>query len=264
MKHKYVLLGAQLAASAFVLAAQPAPVVDVSDLATTNQINTRAVGSVQEQLDALEQKLEQRNRAQIKMQSQLTDLQNEVDEIRGVTELHSHKLEQILERQRELYQELDRRVSEAMKTPSAPATIASTQSSITPAIEYSANLTENEAYDHAVNLVLKEKQYEQAIEKFKAFNNKYPQSTYAANAHYWLGQLLFTKDELSAAANEFSIVVNQHPQSAKRSDAMLKLAMVADKQGDKAKAKALYSQLIKEYPSTSAAQLATSRLDVIK
>ncbi len=59
-------------------------------------------------------------------------------------------------------------------------------------------------------------------------------------------------------------MVNQHKDSTKRSDAMLKLAMVSDKQGDKARARVLYNQLIKEYPSTSAAQLAGSRLELIK
>ncbi|WP_448248542.1 tol-pal system protein YbgF [Thalassotalea agariperforans] len=262
MKHLTVLLGATFAAStSLVLAAQPAPVIDVS----SQPVNSSSANvSLSEQLANVERKLDARNRAQINMQRQLTDLQNEVDEIRGVTELHSHKLSQILERQRELYQELDRRVSQAIQSPQVPATLASNNVNNAPNIDYSSDLTENEAYDHAVNLVLKEKQYDQAIEKFKAFNKKYPNSTYAANAHYWLGQLLFTKNELSQAANEFSIVVNQHKDSTKRSDAMLKLAMVSDKQGDKARARVLYNQLIKEYPSTSAAQLAGSRLELIK
>ena len=259
MKHTYVLGGLFAVSTFSVLAAQPAPVVDVSGQ-TNAPLATNSV-SLSEQLSNLERKLDQRNRAQITMQRQLNELQNEVDEIRGVTELHNHKLEQILERQRELYQELDKRVTQAINTPKTPAAIASNNPSLVPVIEYSADLTENEAYDHAVNLVLKEKQYDQAIEKFKAFNAKYPNSTYAANAHYWLGQLLFTKSELSQASKEFSIVVNQHPKSTKRSDALLKLGMVADKQGDKNRAKALYTQLVKEYPSTSAAQLATSRLD---
>ncbi|MGJ8694174.1 MAG: tol-pal system protein YbgF [Thalassotalea sp.] len=262
MKHTYTLGGLFAASTFAVLAAQPAPVVDVSNQA--NPAATVTPVSLSEQLINLERKLDQRNRAQINMQRQLTDLQNEVDEIRGVTELHNHKLEQILERQRELYQELDRRVSDAIKSPQVPATIAANNSSLNPVIEYSDNLTENEAYDHAVNLVLKAKQYDQAIEKFIAFNSKYPNSTYAANVHYWLGQLYFTKGELSQASKEFSIVVNQHKKSTKRSDALLKLGMVADKEGDKAKAKVLYSQLIKEYPSTSAAQLATSRLETLQ
>lgn len=262
MKHSHVLFGATIAASTFaVLAAQPAPVIEVSSSPVSTAVNS---SSLSEQLAAVERKLDSRNRAQVNIQRQLTDLQTEVDEIRGVTELHGHKLSQILERQRELYQELDRRVSQAVQAPQIPATIASNNTNLAPTIDYSSDLTENESYDHAVNLVLKEKKYDEAIEKFKAFNKKYPESTYAANAHYWLGQLLFTKGELSAAENEFSIVVNAHKDSTKRSDAMLKLAMVSDKQDNKARARNLYTKLIKEYPSTSAAKLAGSRLDSLK
>ena len=56
---------------------------------------------------------------------------------------------------------------------------------------------------------LKDKRYEQAIPEFEAFNQKYPNSSYAANAHYWLGQLLFNKGELAKARQEFDVVVNQ-------------------------------------------------------
>lgn len=260
MKHIYVLLGASIAASTCsVLAAQPAPVIEVNG----NGQREVAPLSLSERVATLERKLDARNRAQVNMQRQLTELQNEVDELRGITELHSHKLGQILERQRELYQELDRRVNEAIKTPQVPVSIAAKKSNVSPVIDYSSNLTENEAYDLAVNLVLKDKKYEQAIEKFKSFNKKYPDSSYAANSHYWLGQLLFTKGELTNAEREFSIVVNEHKKSSKRSDALLKLAMVADKQNNLPKARNLYSLLIKEYPSTSAAQLATTRLDAL-
>ena len=65
-------------------------------------------GSVTDRLANLERKLDARNRAQVNVQRQLDELQNEMNELRGVTELHTHQLSQVLERQRELYQELDR------------------------------------------------------------------------------------------------------------------------------------------------------------
>ncbi|WP_440875383.1 tol-pal system protein YbgF [Thalassotalea sp. PLHSN55] len=283
MKLNKVLFGLGLVVSASsVLAAQPAPVIDVSSPppATVNN-NTSTVttttsplpspttysapkGSVAEQLVSLERKLDARNRAQVNVQRQLDELQNEVNELRGVTELHTHQLSQVLDRQRELYQELDRRVSQALKpTNQVPAAIGATNTpaSNSSSVNYSSDLTENEAYDRAVNLVLKEKKYEQAIPEFRAFNQKYPQSSYAANAHYWLGQLLFNKGELAEAKQEFEVVVNQFTDSSKRGDALLKLAMVEQKQDNRTKAISLYRKLIAEYPSSSAAQLAKPRLD---
>ncbi|REL24353.1 tol-pal system protein YbgF [Thalassotalea euphylliae] len=255
MKLNKVLFGLFVAASTpVVLAQQPAPVLEVN----------AGSGSLSDRIANLERQLSARNRAQVNIQRQLDELQTEMSELRGVTELHSHQLTQVLERQRELYQEIERRVSEALKTPAqVPAALAAPQGSA-PATNYSSNLTENQAYDRAVNMVLKEKQYDKAIPEFQAFNKNFPNSSYAPNAHYWLGQLLFNKGELAQAAAEFDIVVQRHTTSNKRPDAMLKLGMVAQKQGQNAKAVAMYQQLIAQYPDSTAAQLAQPRLQSLQ
>ncbi len=255
MKLNNVLFGILFTAiTSPVIADEPAPVVDVSRGTT----GTKSF-SIQDRIANLERKLDARNRAQVNVQGQLEELQNEMNELRGVTELHTHQLGQVLERQRELYQELDRRVSKALKSvntlPSSIEVPVSIQQK-----NYSHNLTENEAYDRAVNMVLKDKQYDNAIPEFRLFNQKFPHSSYAANAHYWLGQLLFNKNELSEAKKEFTVVVTQFPDSSKRGDSLLKLATVEQKQNNKTKAISLYQQLIKEYPNSSAAKLAQPRI----
>lgn len=253
MKLNKVLLGISLVASTFlVLATESAPVYDLNASKVSSSDQEKVIKNLTLQLEA-------RNRAQVNLQRQVDELQTEVNNLRGITELHTHQLGQVLERQRELYQELDRRVSEALKTTPETAT-AYTQPNSDNQVNYSSDLTENDAYDRAVNMVLKDKLYEKAIPEFRQFNKKFPQSTYAANAHYWLGQLLFNKGELGEAENEFTIVVNKFKESSKRTDALLKLAMVAQKQNNKTKAITLYRQLIKEYPSSTAAQLAKPRL----
>lgn len=261
MKLNKVLFGMIISASAATaLAYQQAPVVDMSNkLANISNPKT-----LLERVTTLEQQVVTRNRVQVNIQRQLDELQTEVNELRGVTELHTHQLSQVLERQRELYQELDRRVSEALKPANqVPTTIAvspvnnATQSPSS----YSSNLTENEAYDRALNLVLKDKRYEEAIIEFRSFNKNYPQSSYSANAHYWLGQLLFNKSEFKEAEQEFLVVVEQFKESSKRPDALLKLAMVAQKLTDTKKAIVLYRQLVKEYPESTSAKLASPRLE---
>ena len=256
LSNRAVLFGCVLTASTSVVLAAQAPVIDVSSTSVTKQSS----GSLTEQLTNVERKLDSRNRAQVNIQRQLDDLQTQVNELRGVTELHTHQLSQVLERQRELYQELDRRVSEALKpTTQIPNAIA--VDSLPISKDYSNDLTENEAYDKALNLVLKDKRYEQAIPEFRSFNQAYPNSTYAPNSHYWLGQLLFNKGELTEAEQEFTIVVQQFKDSSKRPDALLKLAMVAQQQKNANKAKQLYRQLLSEYPDSTSAQLAKPRLD---
>ena len=256
LSSKTVLFGFVLTASTSVVLAAQAPVIDVS----SSTLNSQSSGSLTEQLTSVERKLDSRNRAQVNIQRQLDDLQTQVNELRGVTELHTHQLSQVLERQRELYQELDRRVSEALKpTANVPSAIAVDSSTVSK--DYSDDLTENEAYDKALNLVLKDKRYELAIPAFRSFNQTYPQSTYAPNARYWLGQLLFNKGELDQAGQEFSIVVEQFQDSNKRPDALLKLAMVAQQQNNANRAIQLYRQLLSEYPDSTSAQLAKPRLE---
>ena len=258
MKLKKVLFGMIFTASALsALAVAKAPVIDVN----ANSIDSSVLI---EQLTVLSRKLDSRNRAQVNIQRQMDQLQTEVSELRGVTELHTHQLSQALERQRELYQEIDRRVNEVLKSTSkatpAATNLISTKSIITNATSYSDNLTENEAYDRALNLVLKDKSYQQAIIEFRAFNKSFPKSSYAPNAHYWLGQLLFNQNELVEANQEFSVVVNDHKSSTKRPDALLKLAIVAQKQKNNKKALENYNKLLKEYPESTAAKLAKPRL----
>jgi len=258
MKLNKVLFGMMFTASAVsALAVAKAPVIDVN----ANSIDSSALT---EQLTTLSRKLDSRNRAQVNIQRQLDLLQTEVNELRGVTELHTHQLGQVLERQRELYKEIDRRVNEVLATTSKAASVAAIPNAAenTPSSTsgYSDNLTENEAYDRALNLVLKDKRYQQAILEFKAFNKSFPKSSYAPNAHYWLGQLLFNQGELVQANQEFLIVVDKHKASSKRPDALLKLAMVAQKQKDTKKTIAIYQQLLKEYPESTAAKLAKPRL----
>ena len=264
--NKAVLFGFLLTASSSIVLAAQAPVSDVNSTSNTDQTPI----SLSEQLSNIERKLDSRNRAQVNIQRQLDDLQTQVNELRGITELHTHQLSQVIKRQRELYQELDRRVSEAVKPANNTTnSIAKNQNvssspvanSSNTSTDYSNDLTENEAYDKALNLVLKDKQYEQAIPEFRRFNRAYPQSTYAANSHYWLGQLLFNKGQLSDAEQEFSIVVQRFKDSSKRPDALLKLAMVSQQQNNINKAKQLYQQLLKEYPNSTSAQLAKPRFD---
>ena len=244
------------ASAVSALAVAKAPVIDVN-------ANSHDNAALTEQLTNLSRKLDSRNKAQVNIQRQLDMLQSEVNELRGVTELHTHQLSQVLERQRDLYKEIERRMNEVLESTkkTAPAATATAKgSTVINATDYSDNLTENETYDRALNLVLKDKRYAQAITEFKAFNQSFPQSSYAPNAHYWLGQLLFNQGELQQAEQEFLVVVNQHKDSTKRPDAILKLGMVAQKQNDATKAKTSYQQLLKEYPDSTAAKLAKPRL----
>ncbi|CCQ12282.1 TPR repeat containing exported protein; Putative periplasmic protein contains a protein prenylyltransferase domain [Pseudoalteromonas luteoviolacea B = ATCC 29581] len=204
--------------------------------------------------------MQSRNLMQAEMQQQLELLQDEVSQLRGISEETSYKLEKVLQRQRELFQEIDNRMSTAPTSqPTAPIATSPVVGPID-APEISANLSENEAYDRAVALIMKDKRYDAAIPEFEAFLKSFPGSVYESNAHYWLGQLLSIKNDDAKAIVHFNTVVESHPDSNKRPDAMLKLGGLYEKQGKRDSAKQILNKLVTQYPSTTAAKLATERL----
>ena len=124
-------------------------------------------------------------------------------------------------------------------------------------------MSENDAYDKAVNMVLKDRRYDAAIPEFESFIRNYPQSSYAPNAHYWLGQLLFNNNELAKAKTQFERVVNNFAQSNKVADALLKLGQIAERENDKNSALRYYRQLVEKHGSATSARLAQERLNVL-
>ncbi|MDF2414593.1 tol-pal system protein YbgF [Aeromonas sp. 1HA1] len=246
----------------FALSAQAAaPVSDLSGgggvALSGNNGAIMPTGSLEDRVALLERTLNARLRLQAELQQQVDSLQGEVSELRGQLEQQTYQMEQSQERQRQLYQELDK-VANSQPAP-APATPAAGAAPAAVA-NYSANLDENQAYDTAVNMVLKDKNYDKAIPAFEGFIKQYPSSGYVPNAHYWLGQLLFNKGDRTGAAAQFSTVANKFSKSPKRADALLKLGMLAQLDGKKAEAKTFYEQVIKGYPNTSPAQLAKQSL----
>ncbi|MGX5913444.1 tol-pal system protein YbgF [Aliidiomarina sp. Khilg15.8] len=219
----------------------------------------QAQDSLEDRVGRLERILESRGESQIRMSEQLRNLQREVSELRGVTEVHANQLEQVLERQRDLYQEIDRRVSELnANRSSTPTVVQGGDDNLQ--VAYSDNLSENEAYDRAIALVLEEREYDRAIPEFRSFIENFPNSTYLGNAHYWLGQLLYARNDHTQAREHFSEVVNNHPNSSKRADCLLKLGIIAQDEGDASTASDRFEQVVDEYPDSTEANMARQRL----
>jgi tol-pal system protein YbgF len=258
LANKTLKMGVTLSAALAVSTAfAQAPVVDAN-----------GGSELEQRIAVLERIVKSRTEMQHRLQTQLDNMQMEVDQLRGAVEVNTNELQKVLERQRELYLEIDKRV-EALKqggslqgsaTPSAGVDTPMTGSPST-ATPQSSQAGEDEAYESAVNLILKSREYDKAIPAFQSFIERFPSSSYAPNAHYWLGQLLFNKQNWSEASEQFNIVANRFSDSAKRPDALLKLGVIAERTGDAASARQLLQQVITEYPNSSAKRLAESRLN---
>jgi tol-pal system protein YbgF len=233
-----VLIATSFATSSF--AAAP-----VSDVTSTN-----SNGSIQKQIDDLSRLVESRNRMQIRFQNQLDQISKEVSQIRGSLELFNHKIEQIENRQRNLYQLIDEQKAEMAKAPS----------NNTADNNQGASGDEKAAYQAAVDLVLVEKNYTQAITAFEAFVIDHPKSSLIANSQYWLGQLLYKEKKREEARTAFLIVTEKYPDSSKRADSLFKIGIIDEYLGKTDSAKIFYEKVLKEYAGSSAASLASKRL----
>ncbi|WP_318471709.1 tol-pal system protein YbgF [Photobacterium leiognathi] len=209
-------------------------------------------------LDSLERMLEAQGQVQLQMQRRLEQMSSDIDELRGNVERNSYDIKKIVERQREIYREVDNlsRLPEKAAPAEEKKEPASTEA-------YSSNVSENAAYEKAVNLILKDKDYKGATKAFQSFLTTYPESVYKPNASYWLGQLFFAQNQLADAATNFKVVADTK-DSSKRADALLKLGVIAERSNDVATAKTYYQEVVKSYPNSTTAQQAKTALAKLK
>ena len=165
------------------------------------------------------------------------ELQQQVDsrrgglELRGQLEQQTYQMEQSQERQRQLYQELDKVAnSQPAATPATPAAGAATPAA---AANYSTNQDENQAYDAAVNMVLRRRTTTRPFLPSKGSSSSSRTPAMFPMPTTGFGQLMFNKGDRAGAASQFSTVANKYSKSPKRADALLKLGMLAQLDGKK-------------------------------
>jgi len=236
------------------------------------------------------------NRAVLDMIQQVDAIAEDVGLLRGDIEVQGNDINEIKKRQRELYLDIDRRLRDlesgsgsqasggqvtlpqvntappvgttsttSQQTPSMPEPAATTESttasiSPTPSVTQSA---EKEAYQEAFD-TLKEGRYKQAKTELKSFLDKYPGSSYAGNAQYWLGEAHYVTRNFDQGIIEFEKVLKSFPNSNKVPDAMLKLGYTFYERKQFDQSKAILQDLSKRFPKSTAARLADKRLDRIR
>ncbi|MEZ8100344.1 tol-pal system protein YbgF [Vibrio bivalvicida] len=243
-----------LASAASSLLAAPAPVSDLSGSNTAT--SSSSVRGNETDVQRLERLLENRNRVQLQMQQQLDEMALEISELRGQLEKSTYDMQQMLQRQRELFIELDKVRSQT----SVPVVQATSDTSEKPkGGTFSSDVDEQTAYQNSVDLILKKRDYTGAIAAFQQFQKDYPDSTFTPNSHYWLGQLYFAKKQDKEAVKSFAAVI-AYKESNKRADALVKLGDIAQRNNNAEQAKKYYQQVVEEYPNSASAKLAKERL----
>ncbi len=104
------------------------------------------------------------------------------------------------------------------------------------------------AYDQAFGL-LQNRDYDAAAQAFRTFLNNHPDHELAANAHYWLGESYYVRNNFEQAARIFAEAYQKHPQGGKGPDNMLKLGMSLAGLGRTREACVTLAEIEKEYPT---------------
>jgi tol-pal system protein YbgF len=209
--------------------------------------------------------------ARAELYTQLQQLQQEVQELRGLVEQQSHELGQLKQQRTDDYMDLDRRVrhltggkpstpvsSASSEAPPMPDQIESSSSSELPepiaAKTIESQVDEMAVYRSAMDQILKQRNFVAGSKTLKKYLQDFPNGQYAANAKYWLGQIAYQKEDFDQSLNWFSQLVNEYPSHQKSPEAKYKLGRIYHSQGEVAKAQTLMAEVANS--GTAAAALA--------
>jgi len=243
---------------------------------------------------------------------QVQQLQDEVRMLRGMLEDQTMELENLSNRQRDQYLDLDQRITGLRGAP--PATLRTVPGStddgsamtrgasatgtelassrpqpavtedvpeVREALDTPSSVTgipvpdtqaremaaspeaEKASYDMAFQS-LKDLKYADAAEQFQDFLGSYPNSDYADNAQYWLGESYYVTRNYDIALEAFQGLMNKYPDSPKVPDGLLKIGYTHYELKQWDKARAALTQVQEQYPDTTLARLAGSRLRSMK
>jgi tol-pal system protein YbgF len=239
---------------------------------------SRALDNIQKELTRLSNQIE--NRAMLDLFQRVDELADEISQLRGELEIQSNDLSGLKKRQRELYVDIDRRLRDLENSAMSQSTrvepvqipASGTDSTVAPAVtpgvdtaqttppSTTASSAEKGAYQKAFE-ALKEGRYKKAKASFKNFLMTYPNSIYAGNSQYWLGEANYVTRNFEQGIIEFKQVVEKYPNSAKVPDAMLKLGYTYYELKQHEQAKAILQELRNRFPKSAAFRLAGKRLD---
>jgi tol-pal system protein YbgF len=195
-------------------------------------------------------RIEEQNKALLDLQRQLDAVQADVRRLRGELEESAHETKSVRGQQQDLYRDLDRRLQAVEARLAAAAALPAAGA---------AGGNDKDAYQSALDK-LKNRDYEGAEQSLKDFLATYPQSSFADNALYWLGETYYVEKRYPEALDAFQRVAKEHPDSRKVPDALLKAGYTQYEQKRYREARELLTQVTSSYPDSPAAAEARERL----
>ncbi|MFN3792492.1 tol-pal system protein YbgF [Massilia sp.] len=189
---------------------------------------------------------------QLDMLNQHEQTMQEIARLRGQIEVLANQISRAQESQKQLYADLDARLK---KVEPQQETVDGQVASVLP--------SEKSAYDSATAL-FQSGDYKGATSALQDFVRRYPESAYAANAQYWLGNAWYALGDYKKAIAAQEVVTTTYAGSPKAPDAMLNIGSSYALLKDNKNARKALQQLVSKYPESSAARTAKDRLASLK
>lgn len=194
------------------------------------------------------------NQSLLDLSQRIEAAQAETRVLRGQLDELQHQVGQSQTQQREMYGDVDRRLSALEGNPGAArATVAPPSGLPIPQGDDRAN------YQAAFDL-LKDAKYPEAINAFKQYLATFPNGPLADNAQYWLGEAHYVTKQYPDALRDFRTVIEKYPESRKIPDALLKIGYCNYELKNWTEARSALSQVVQRFGDTTAARLASQRL----
>ena len=204
-----------------------------------------------------EARFDQQAKGQLDLASQIQRQADEISRLRGQIETLNYELETAKKRQQDFYLDLDTRLRKFETAESANATVNPENGPNSKPANDPAK--ESQEYEAALNQ-FKAGKYKEAAAGFSAYVQKYPASSLAPNAQYWLGNAWYAQRDCKRAIEAQSVVTTKYADSAKAPDAWLAIATCQQELGNPTGFKRSLETVIAKYPTAPAADAARERL----
>lgn len=182
--------------------------------------------------------------------NQVESMKTEIGALRGELEVLKHNQETMQQRQTDIYNDLDGRLSQLGAGGSGKSVQSTTSSS---------SQSNADEYERAMTF-LNQKKYENALDALENFANANPSDPRTVEARYWMGIAHTGLKEYSTAIDIHRRFVADNPKHPKAPEALRNVAQCQLALNQRDAAKATLQQLIRQYPNSDAAKRAKDQL----
>lgn len=202
-------------------------------------------------------------------------LREEIQKLNGRMDIREHNLgdqtsgiplnERVTDIEKDLLALKDRvsRIEDYLNLNNAKkAPPAATDKAVKPEATPDRALSESEQYAKAKQL-FDSGDLEAAKTEFEQFLKRYPKSTSADAAQFWIAEVFYRQKWYEKAILEYQKVIEGYPKGNKLQAALLKQGFSFFNLGDKANGKLVLKELIKKYPNSNEAKIAKQKLEGI-